>query len=770
MNRTFLTLLCFIVLLTSWSAEALARRGSWRSSNLNFYNAKRLHLQTRSHLQQKIRNLKSGFNSKFYHAQRQQRRLLSMQKRILSSIPKDSSFRGAWIPLSLYQQLLRQKARKLDDARFGASHYKAVYVNGGFVVTGVVRVEASRDCWHRLPLVRQNFALLKVQWLQDKASSVHLLPATSSHDWVDVVFKGSGSRRLQFTFYVPAQTGVSPKASFEFTKASNIQLAVQFPNASYRPSLKGGIGTTLTLNSKKHRVLSTTLPGKVQTATVTWWEAASKNATVQKKPRLKRQSRLYARSFALLSLGQGGQELFFTVRYTIVHASRERFRLLIPNNIDVRRVLGLGIRDYRLIRLKGKPVQMLDVLLVESVSERYELSILGERRVKSNQMKILLPQPLDVQRETGFLGIEVNNNAEIQVSPKVAVTIDSRELPKTISQDSSRPILYASRFTRRPVSWTLKLRRHKNTSVPAAMIDFARYLQVSNRQGKTWVHATWKVRNTFKQFIAITLPRNSVVRSSFVGGRPVRPARDDKQRVLLPLKRSGGASGRSFSVELIYSFKEKAFRGKSHHRFNLPQVDLWTSQMQWRLYIPDGKASWKGKQWIQRQLLNRFRRYVRMTGKLAADQRPAGGTAFAPNKPLQQAAKNANMATGILPIRIQLPKTGRLYIFSRHHLASQDNTSLRLVHRAPWMRTLGLLLFVLGGFLWAIAIGLFQWLTPRAGLRNLTLGAGLLVTLLAFSLYGNMTIGTMLPGAAMGAMLLFVVQVLRFFDGKRKKA
>jgi hypothetical protein len=256
------------------------------------------------------------------------------------------------------------------------------------------------------------------------------------------------------------------------------------------------------------------------------------------------------------------------------------------------------------------------------------------------------------------------------------------------------------------VSWKLAIQRHSNVSVPAATIDQALYLQVANRDGHTWVQATYQVRNTFKQFIAIKLPKGAEMQSAFVGGKPVKPAKDPKGQILIPLKRSGKAAGHAFSVEVVYSIKGKLYRDRSEHTTWLPSVDCWISRQQWNVYLPQGKVNWLSPKlgqerphgfsiWSQvtqnRRTRNKWKSLPQQQARIQGKQIHLGQT---------------GQSAGILPIRIQLPKRGRRYVFHQYHLAPATPTKVHYTHQAPYIGTLGLALFLLGGWLLGLALTL----------------------------------------------------------------
>ncbi|MBK06295.1 MAG: hypothetical protein CL920_25065 [Deltaproteobacteria bacterium] len=610
---------------------------------------------------------------------------------------------GAWIPLTTYKHLLQRQTSKQDSLlRLGEGHYKAHYRKKGFHVEATMYVEKQSKGWQSIDVLWQKYPLRKAT-LNGRPALLFTKGANSSY--VKLALKEAGRHTLKMTFFIPQKSGPDPQTKLHFAPGSTAHFVVVFPSNHFRPTLKGGYATKIT-RSKGKTSLKTILHPQKTSLTLRWWKA-EQTQTSQKKT--SKRSRLYARTYSLLSVGRGGQDLFFTVRYTIVHAPKQRFQFVIPKGLRIRQVHGLGLRDYQLLKQKNKTV--LDVLLVEPVTERYEISVLAELQQRKHKSTILLPEPLGVQRESGYLGIEVIGNDEINVIPHHAATIDVRELPSQISQGTTRPILRAYRFGKRPVSWSLLINRYTNINTPASTIDKAQYTTVSNKTGKLWVQASYLVRNTFKQFIAIKLPTNAKLKSAFVAKKPVKPAKDG-DKVLIPLKRSGKQAGNTFQVELVYSVQSKGFGGVTQHTFALPSIDIWISELQWALYLPEGKVTWKT------DILGneRVRGYSnwKITSPLSLSSRLSNRRSFTQrtqrtHNPSQQIFRNyANQTqtVGTLPVKIQLPRWGRRYSFKRYYLAPHTTTTLDLQHRSPWLRTLGIGLLLFSGLFLGFAFSM----------------------------------------------------------------
>ncbi|MCB9641231.1 MAG: hypothetical protein H6728_16335 [Myxococcales bacterium] len=684
------------------------------------------------------------------------------QQSSASSLPAlgfgTSPHEGAWLPLSVYHALKKKAEEKPmpRSAQVIEATYKAQMKPGGLEVEGSLEIASQGDGWHLLPVLLGAYPLLSVNSVGGRPM---MLPAGSADAWTSVWLFGSQRRVLKIRFFVPQQPGLDPLVVFRGVPAASSHFSVRFVGAGFRPTLEGGMANQ-TVRDGKIVEVSTMMHQPMEGIKLRWWQQETPHRVVKKDPR---KSRMYARTYALLSIAKAGQEMFLTYRYTLVQAPRERFLLHVPKGLQIRTVRGLGLRDYRLRPAPKGDGQLLDVLLIEPVSERYELSLLAERR-HAQDAPLKLPVPLGVQRETGFVGMEAVGNEEIKVQATGANAIDVQELPKEIIRGTTRPLLYAFRFTRRPASWDIEVKRHESVSLPASMIDRAEYVQVVNHEGISWVQAAYRVRNSFKQFMAMRLPKGAKIRSAFVDRLPVKPAMDAKKRALIPLKRSGQATSRAFLVDVVYSINLPKVQSYGRYRYALPQVDLWISSMSWRLYVPDGQItiaqsdlqldqSRRTAQWfnVQSNTTPQTNQLLRFRGS-----RVSGNTAD---------------GSGQLPVRVSLPRVGQVYLFHRFHIPAMQKTTMAFSFVGHILQTLSGVLFFLAGFFWVFAIALWLMHFQAASRWALLIFAhGCVAFGFAAWTLSKLSWTLLLLGGLCGVLAAFVIRVLRWYDASRKVA
>ncbi len=74
--------------------------------------------------------------------------------------------------------------------------------------------------------------------------------------------------------------------------------------------------------------------------------------------------------------------------------------------------------------------------------------------------------------------------------------------------------------------------------------------------------------------------------SAYLDEESVKPTRNEKGQVLLPLKKSGAQKRVSFTVELIYYAPVEDMEKDGAHRMVLPRADIPASELMLSLYLP----------------------------------------------------------------------------------------------------------------------------------------------------------------------------------------
>lgn len=161
---------------------------------------------------------------------------------------------------------------------------------------------------------------------------------------------------------------------------------------------------------------------------------------------------------------------------------------------------------------------------------------------------------VDAERERGFIGVVAAANVEIHPrDPRNLISIDPTELAPFITGEALRPSLAAFRYLGHPWSVHLDVTKHADVAVVATVIDAAAAFVAVSENGRLLTDLHLKVKNTVGQRLALDLPEDAELWSCTVAGIPVKAARDDKGRLLLPLIRLTDARKDSaFPIRVVY--------------------------------------------------------------------------------------------------------------------------------------------------------------------------------------------------------------------------
>ncbi|OGP75119.1 MAG: hypothetical protein A2V86_15820 [Deltaproteobacteria bacterium RBG_16_49_23] len=151
-----------------------------------------------------------------------------------------------------------------------------------------------------------------------------------------------------------------------------------------------------------------------------------------------------------------------------------------------------------------------------------------------------------------------------------------------------KPLIFAYKYLRHPYRIVLDITKHKELPVISTVVDSASGITLFTEDGKLVHRLTYTVRNTWKQFMEVALPKDAELWGTYVDGKSVKPTKNEKGKILIPLNRSQSSEGglAPFDVELIYFQKAAKFGwlGVKKSSFAIP--DLMMSRVIWSIYLP----------------------------------------------------------------------------------------------------------------------------------------------------------------------------------------
>jgi hypothetical protein len=595
-------------------------------------------------------------------------------------------------------------SRTISSYAIYRSNYKAEIEEDVVTVNGNVLFEVFRKGWTRIPLVRSNVGLIDVSvnrgasFVTMQGNRYFLMVDRPGRYNLEIEFllkasrereNGPGNFNLEL---IPA-----PISQFEFTMPEpEVDIFVT-------PSIK------VEVKKEPKRTIAWAVMPNTQRIAVRWTKALPKETITP----VKLEPKVYANTATYASIGEGLIRCQSTIKYSILQSEVPSFRLAFPEDVGILEVRGRDLRDWKVSKEAG--VQYLDVYLNFGVKGNYALNVIFERNVGTGSIVAQIPtvRAMGAERETGYFGIAAATNVELAVNKvENATSIDVKELPSTIWGSTASPILLAFKYLNHPISIAIDVTKHEELPVLVAAIDSADYVSLDTKEGKLLTKAVYHIRNNVKQFIHLALPKEANLWSVFVAGKPVKPAKDKTGNILIPLQKSQlqGQTLTQFPVEIVYLDKSAKMGMLGNLRLNLPQTDIPVSALNWVVYLPrdylyfnfggdvqhitEG-GGFRGVVQTAAPMKDRFSR------KKREDKRYIGVQQYDPAEVFYAELETAKVK-GALPIKIDIPRFGRIYRFNKLLVTEKESPWLSATFVYAFRKAYGffwLLVFVILGLI-----------------------------------------------------------------------
>ncbi len=571
-----------------------------------------------------------------------------------------------------------QKPAELEASPIPASYaiyrtdYKAEMEEGVVTVKSNILFEVFRKGWTQIPLVRNNVGLIDA--IINRGASFVTMQDGKYYLMIDK----PGRYNLDMEFLIKAnrerengpgnfsvEVIPAPISQFEFIMPEeNVEIFVD-------PSIK------LELKRESKRTIAWAVMPNTNTISVRWTKALPKETITP----VKLEPKIYVDTTTYAAIGEGVVRSTTNFNYSILQSEVPNFRIAFPEDISILDVRGNDLRDWKTTTDKG--VQYLDVYLNFGVKGNYILNVSYERKIGEGSTVVQIPavQATGVEREKGYFGIAAATNVELAVNKSEHVTpIDVKELPSSIWGSTTSPILLAFKYLKHPVNIQIDVTKHEELPVLVAAVDSASYITLQTDEGKNLTKAIYQVRNNVKQFIRLNLPRDAVLWSAFVAGKPVKPAKDKNGTILIPLEKSqlSGTDLAQFPVEIVYLDKTSKMVFLGNLSLKLPKIDIPISTLDWSVYLPRDFSYFFFGGDIKPARGHSQRSWVGSLSKIADKK------GYSSKEMSQQVAQTisfneeieSSRVKGVLPIKIDIPQQGQLFNFNK--LLVTENESPKL--------------------------------------------------------------------------------------------
>ena len=599
--------------------------------------------------------------------------------------------------------------------------YNAELEENVVTVNGKITFEVfNKKGWTKIPLVRSDVGLIDAK--VNKGASFIIMQGGKYYLMIDKA--GRYNLEIEFLIKGSREREAGPGSfSVEIVPAPISQFEFAMPETDVEIFVEPAI--KVEIEKQPNKTVAWAVMPNTNAVTVRWTAALPKEEI---KP-VKLEPKIYADTMTYATIGEGVIRSETTVNYSVLQSEISNFRLILPEDVTLLDISGQDLRDWKVSKADG--IQYLDVYLNFGVKGNYVLNLNYERNIGEGSAVSQIPsvKTVGTERENGYFGIAARTNVELAVNKSEHVTpIDIKELPSAIWGRSAHPILLAFKYLNHPFDITIEVTKHEELPVLIAAVDSVHYVTVNTEDGKVLTKATYYVRNNVKQFLHFALPKDAVLWSTFVGGKPVKPAKDKNGSILVPLEKSQfqGESLTQFPVEIVYLDMAPKMRFFGSLTLNSPQIDIPISELYWSVYLPVDYSyfNFKGDvkpvksesqlSGISGFLMRRAQFQGRMRDDIGEQYSPGVSQKLAVTRETF-AREEVSRATGVLPIKVSIPEQGRLFRFSKLLVTERESPSLSLNYTGLWIKLRGIVKILV-----LLAVVIFVWKRMR-GLRKKTL-------------------------------------------------
>ncbi|MBT5322633.1 MAG: hypothetical protein HOL43_09730, partial [Verrucomicrobiales bacterium] len=306
-----------------------------------------------------------------------------------------------------------------------------------------------------------------------------------------------------------------------------------------------------------------------------------------------------AEVFNLATIGDGLLRGSATIRFGIVNQGVQTFTVRVPGTNDWKNVEFAGANIRARQPVPGADGSTVDwtLTLQEKAWNGYTLVVSYDNQFdsKTGSLSLGVARPQNLERVTGTLALTGASNIELTPNPaKTGLRrIDAGELDEADRGVINRSILFAYKYDAEPARLPVAIKQHSTEEGLDAVADRTLLSTQINPDGQLITLAAYTVKNTNRQFMGITLPKDATLTYTSVDGESVTPRTNAKGKVLVPLP-SRLNRNQAFHVEIMYTEElasEVRKRGALASlapvdlRLEAPRPDLPHTGNAWQVYL-----------------------------------------------------------------------------------------------------------------------------------------------------------------------------------------
>ncbi len=605
---------------------------------------------------------------------------------IAPPIPPPMGADGSMVEITMDQfEDLRTRVKAIRDrvalregptVALGSSKYTGVAIKGALSLNLNLQVTLGKPgIWKTVPLIGDDVVL--VSGTVD-GKPIHVSEQNGYHVWIT---RSTGEITLDLDILVPSR---GPRGSLEYdflvARTPVTSFSCSFPSKDLEPRLDAAVQSNVT-SLDDSTLLDATLRPTTRIHLVGFKDLSESEG---------RKARVFAESMNLLSVDENTLDMFTVIRYTILYAGTKQFDILVPEGMTVISADGEGAFQFtQEKRPDGRMIIRGETAF--PIRNGYEISLRMKRQMPrgeksaSNTIEVPIPRCSGVEREHGWLAVEVPGKLRLKEDNLSEITpIDMRQLPKEMIGSAVSPIIKAYRYHSDDASVRLIATRLPDKEPASGSVDRIRAFSVVSPEGKILTDMRITMRNRLRPTLTLTPPDGTEVLSVHLDGEAIRPARSKSGDLMLPLKRSQGQDKlESFTIQIVMESEAPPLGLFGTSDLSLPTVGLPTSTSSWTIFLPakniysalegdiDAQRFATQAHWHQPAHSNAP---VRIFNTLNEDDDDTPG-----------ADGSSGADSGLMSVRIELPKTGTRMDYSRYWLEGDRPCRVTFTYMRGWL-------------------------------------------------------------------------------------
>jgi len=320
------------------------------------------------------------------------------------------------------------------------------------------------------------------------------------------------------------------------------------------------------------------------------------------------------------------------------------------------------------------------------LEDMYEFTVVAELEMSGTSAVVDIPSfncltTKEITRDKGYLAVEARTNVEVaETKCDGLATMDVSEIPDTLFQMASNPLLLAYKFITPGYSLSLDVKKHAEVGVLIAVVDSAYFSAIFSQEGYILYKLLLKVRNTQQQYVRISVSKEHEIWSTTVQGKAVKPAQDEKGLVMIPLEKQSSKAARDTSanceVEFIYTVKNPPFSNRGNVIADVPFCDIPINQLFVEVWLPN---NYKYGEFTGMREVNSWSKQPGYGNSFGS-----GGASLNRRNKSKKGVRYENQVNtklqtesiaqkelghgrwkGVLPVRVEVPKSGTNYAFEQ---------------------------------------------------------------------------------------------------------